>query len=367
MRKTCLHLLFFLFLFFNAISQDLTGNLPLRSPSKKEYNQHFFQLFQKEINIAMPSLGSFMVWKNNALVYEHYFHGCNDSTLFNVKSVTKSVTSALAGIARDRGLLPDLNTPVVDILSEYAPPSKYPPGVWYLEDRLWQDSLKRIMTLRDILTMQTGLSWDDFGATAMGLLFASDPVKYTLEVPFDEEPGRSFNYCSGASVVFGAVLEKLTKINLKSFADTNLFTPIGIKCKRWDTDPMGRYSGATELFLTAQDMMKFGLLYLNNGKSNGKQIIPAFWVKESLAKHADLNSWPVLTTPNGYGYYWWRRKTNGYQAYVASGAGGQIIFIVPKLNMVIVATCLMDDKNRGRTEIKLLHSFIDKVVKATNL
>ena len=348
-------------------SQNLLGKLPYREPSKTEYNSNFFPSLQKEINLAIPSLGSFAVWRHNTLLYEHYFHGCNDTTLFDVKSITKSVTSALGGIIKDKGLLPDLSTPVVDVLTEYAPPKTYPPNIWYQEDKLYQDSLRRMMTLKDILTMQTGLAWDDFGATVWGFLFASDPVKYTLEVPYDEEPGQTFNYCSGASATFGAVLAKLIKSDLKSFADTNLFTPIGITCKRWDTDPMGRNSGATELFLTTQDMMKFGLLYLHNGKANGQQIISESWIKESLAEHATLNKWPVLTTPNGYGYYWWRRKTNGYQAYIASGAGGQLIFIVPKLDMVIVTSCVMNEKNRGRTEIKLLHSFIDRVINETKL
>lgn len=362
---------FFLFLFLSVsiqvYSQSVTDKLPYRQPGKTEYNPNFFPALQKEMNAAIPSLGSFAVWRHNTLLYEHYFHGCSDTTLFNVKSVTKSVTSALGGIAKDKGLLPDLNTPVVDILTEYAPPEKYLTNTWYLEDRLYQDSLRRLMTLKDILTMRTGLAWDDFGATVWGFLFASDPVRYVLEVPFDEVPGQTFNYCSGASAVFGAVLAKLIKTDLKSFADTNLFAPLGISCKRWDKDPMGRYMGATELFLTTQDMMRFGLLYLHNGKANNRQIISESWIKESLAEHAALNAWPVLTTPNGYGYYWWRRKTNGYQAYVASGAGGQLVFIVPKLDMVIVTTCVMNDKNRGRAEIKLLHSFIDRVIRETKM
>jgi CubicO group peptidase (beta-lactamase class C family) len=133
--------------------------------------------------------------------------------------------------------------------------------------------------------------------------------------------------------------------------------------QRWDTDPLGRYSGASESFLTAPDLMKFGLLYLHNGKANGKQVISPSWIKESWEAHATLNKWPVLPHANGYGYYWWRRKTNGYQAYIASGAGGQLICVIPALDMVLVTTCFWNDANRGRVEIKLLHSYIDKVVK----
>ncbi|NOT93953.1 MAG: serine hydrolase [Ferruginibacter sp.] len=344
-------------------SQNINEKLPHRQIEESKYSPQFFLTFQKKINTAIPSLGSFAVWQKEGLVYEHYFHGASDTTQFNIKSITKSITSAIGGIVRDKGLLPDLNTPVVNILTEYAPPALYPHNVWYAEDRLWHDSLRRVMTLKDILTMQTGLAWNDFGATVNGLLFSTDPVRYTLEVPYDEEPGQTFNYCSGASTVFEAVLERLIKTDLKLFADTNLFNPIGIKNKRWDTDPMGRYSGASEMFLTTQELMRFGLLYLHRGNSNGQQIIAESWIKESWAAHAKLNKWPVLPHANGYGYYWWRRKTNGYQAYIASGAGGQLICIIPKLDIVIVTNCFMNDKNRGRMEIKLLHLFIDQVVK----
>ena len=351
-------ILFLLLFLFSCHTKAQSGAAKSTIPA----HQHFFSSFQKEINTAIPSLGSFAVWQHNGLIYEHYFHGGSVNTAFNVKSITKSVTSAIAGIMQDKGLLPELNTPVINILTEFAP-HPYPANVLYSEDRQWNDSLRRIMTLKDLLTMQTGLAWDDFGLNVNAFLLSSDPVKYTMEVPYDEEPGQTFNYCSGASATFEAVLEKLLHSDLKKFADTTLFNRIGISVQRWDTDPVGRYFGASELFLTAPDMMKFGLLYLHNGKADGKQIISESWVKESWQAHATLNKWPVLPHANGYGYYWWRRKSNGFQAFIASGAGGQLICIIPKLEMVLVTTCFMNDANRGRPEIKLLHAFIDKVVK----
>lgn len=345
-------------------AQQFPQKLHYRKPNITEYNPAFFPAFQKEINLAVPSLGSFSVLLHDTLVYEHYFHGATDTTLFNIKSITKSIISAIGGIAKDNGKLPDLNTPVLNILTEYNHPP-YSENVWFASFRTQNDSIRKTLTLQNILTMQTGFEWDDFGPLANAYVSSSDPVKFMFDLPFTDNPGETFNYCSGASSIFGAVLDKVLQTDLKEYANSNLFNPINVTLKRWDTDPTGRYVGASEMYLTTQDLIRFGLLYLKNGKANGKQIISESWIKESLAKHASLDKWPTLINPNGYGYFWWRRKTNGYQAYVASGAGGQLICIIPDLDMVIATTCLFNEKNRGRKEIKLLHSFIDKVVLAT--
>ncbi len=360
-KQLIINLLFMVFT-CGAAAQIAAIKSPFQKKAMPASQSHFFNAFQKQINAAIPSLGSFAVWRHNSIMYQHYFHGASATTPFNIKSITKSICSAIAGIIKNKGLLPDLNTPVVNILTEYAP-RVYPPDVWYREDRLWHDSLRRIMTIKDILTMQTGLAWSDFGPTVDAFLLSPDPVKYTMEIPYDEAPGYTFNYCSGASATFEAVLERVLKSDLKLFADSNLFTPAGISVNSWQTDPTGRYCGASELFLTMPDLMKFGVLYLHNGIANGKQLIPQSWIKESWQAHATLNKWPVLPNANGYGYYWWRRKSNGYQAYIASGAGGQLICIIPSLDMVLVTTCFMNERNRGRPEIKLLHHYIDRVVK----
>jgi hypothetical protein len=352
-------------LFSNKVqSQQFNQKLPYRKPNKTAYSPNFFPAFQKEINLAVPSLGSFVVLRHDTLVYEHYFHGATDTTLFNTKSITKSIISAIGGIAKDNGKLPDLNTPVLNILSEYNHPP-YPGNVWFASSRAEDDSIRKTLTLQDVLTMQTGFEWDDFGPLADAYVSSSDPVRFMLDLSFNDNPGETFNYCSGASSIFGAVLDKVLKTDLKEYANSNLFNPINVTLKKWDTDPTGRYVGASEIYLTTQDLIRFGLLYLKNGKANGKQIISESWIKESLAKHATLDKWPTLINPNGYGYFWWRRKTNGHQAYIASGAGGQLICIIPALDMVIATNCFFNEKNRGRIEIKLLHSFIDKVVSAT--
>jgi CubicO group peptidase (beta-lactamase class C family) len=316
---------------------------------------------------SIPSLGSILVWQNNKIVCEEYFNGANDNTSFKVKSVTKSVVSALAGIANDYKLLPDLKTPVFDLFPEYATDLTKKQNIGFTELIRENDSLKRKITLRDLITMQTGYLWDDNSPLSSRVFnSSSDPVRSTLDLPFEDFPGTKFKYCTPASHIIGVVVSKSVKGNLKEFADTALFKPIGVTITSWSNDPLGRTMGGTELSMKSTDMIKFGLLYLNEGKVNDKQIISKSWIQESTSEQVKLNEWDVLPGANGYGYYWWRRKTNGHQAFVASGYGGQLICVIPDLQMVIVTTCFVNEKNRGRSEIKRLHGFIDKIVKALN-
>jgi len=321
----------------------------------------------KKAHDSIPSLGSILVWQNNKIVCEEYFNGANDSTNFKIESVTKSVVSALAGIANDYKLLPDLKTPVFNLFPEYATDFTKNKNIGFTELIRANDSLKRKITLSDLMTMQTGYLWDDNSPLSSRVFnSSSDPVRSTLDLPFEAFPGTIFKYCTPASHVIAVVVSKSVKGNLREFADTALFKPIGITITSWSSDPLGRTMGGTELSMKSTDMIKFGLLYLNEGKANGKQIISKSWIKESTSEQVILNEWDVLPGANGYGYYWWRRKSNGHQVFVASGYGGQLICVIPDLKMVIVTTCFVDERNRGRSEIKRLHGFIDKIVKASN-
>lgn len=302
----------------------------------------------KRANDSIPSLGSILVWEGNSVVYEEYFNGANAETNFNVKSVTKSVVSALAGIANDRGLMPDVNTSVLKILPEYDNDTMF---------------FKKKLSLKDLLTMQVGISWDDNNPPTDK---TTEYLKLYLNTPFETAPGTKFRYSTPGSHLLGVAVAKCVKSNLRVFADTVLFNHIGVKVTDWPEDKLGRSFGGSELRLKSNDMLKFGLLYLNEGKVNDKQIISKSWIQESTSEQVVLNEWDVLPGANGYGYYWWRRKVNGHQAYVASGYGGQLICVIPDLKTVIVTTCFVNEKNRGRSEIKRLHGFIDQIVKASN-
>lgn len=317
----------------------------------------------KEANDSIPSLGSVLVWQNSEMVLEEYFNGATSSTDFKVKSVTKSVVSALAGIALDHKLLPDLNTRVFNLFPEYATDFTKNKNIGFPELIRDNDALKREITLKNLLTMQTGYLWEDSNPLSSRVFnSSSDPVRSTFDLPFETTPGTTFNYCTPASHVMGVVVSKSVGGNLKEFADTALFSKIGVTVTSWSNDPLGRTMGGTELSMKATDMIKFGLLYLNEGKMNGKQVISKLWIQESTSEQVILNEWDVLPEANGYGYYWWRRKTNGHQVFVASGYGGQLICVIPDLQMVITTTCFDNDRNRGRSEIRRLHEFIDRIV-----
>ncbi|MGI9582163.1 serine hydrolase domain-containing protein [Chryseobacterium sp. RRHN12] len=329
----------------------------------KELPKEFTDRFTKEINDSIPSLGSFIVSQNDRIIYEQYSHGAGKETVFSIKSVTKSIVSVLAGIAKDKNLLPNLNTPVLKILPEYNVSRSSFKNISNIEGKVLHDSIRNTLTLKNLLTMQGGFDWVENSKISTAMSFSGDPVKFVLDLPFEEYPGTVFNYNSGESHLFGAALAKIVKTSLKQFATENLFRPLKMNVSQWDTDSMNRNLAGSELFMKPEDMLKFGLMILNNGKLGGRQIVSQKWIQESTAEHVKLDSWDVMPDANGYGYYWWRRKTNGHQAFVATGYGGQLICVIPDLKTVIVTTCFLNDKNRGRTEIKRLHYFIDKVTK----
>ena len=317
-------------------------NAPLSAQKLKELTS-----ITKEAYDSIPSLGSILVLKDNNLVCEEYFNEANAETNFNMFSVTKSVISALAGIAHDKGLLPDVNTPVLKTLPQYDTDTS---------------SHKKMMTFKHLLSMQSGILWHDNNPPK---LINDDQITTYLQQPIECAPGTKFRYSSTESHCVAVALSACVKTDLKTFGDSTLFNYLGIEISKWPNDKQGRRLGGSELRLKPKDMIKFGLLYLNEGKVNDKQVISKSWINESTSEQAILNEWDVLPGANGYGYYWWRRKTNGHQAFVATGFGGQLICVIPDLKMVIVTTCFANDKNRGRSEIKRLHGFIDKIVKAS--
>ena len=339
--------------------------IAVKSQTKNEsqLNEAFFESFTHRINDSIPSLGSMLISQENNLIYEQYFNGANKETEFNVKSVTKSITSVLAGIAKNKNLLPELNTPVMKILPEYNISRTKFKNTANIESKTTFDSIRNTVTINHLLTMRGGFTWVENSDISRAMGNSSDPVKFTLELPFEEYPGDTFNYNTGETYIFGAVLSKVVKTNLKKFGDDNLFKPLNINVSRWDTDVMNRNLAGSELYLKSIDMLKFGQLILNNGKLGNKQIVSQKWLEESTSEQVKLDNWDVMPNANGYGYYWWRRKTNGHQAFVATGYGGQLICIIPDLKMVIVTTCLLNDKNKGRIEIKKVHSFIDEITK----
>ncbi len=256
-----------------------------------------------------------IVIRNGHLILECYRHPYGPDTLHNLKSVSKSVSSALVGIALEKGVIKDLETPVCEYFPQHFP-----------EDC---DPRKRQITLRHLLTMTAGTGIDE-NSPMMGFLFRSpDWVKTAIAWDLADDPGTTFKYSTPLTHIMSGVLTEASGVDLLEFADEHLFGPLGFGEVQWTQGPKGYRFGGAELFMRPRDMARFGQLFLDGGSWNGEQLIDPEWVAESTR-----NQLP-RSMGREYGYWWWMGRKDGYQA---QGWGGQKIRVWPEQKMVVVET-----------------------------
>jgi CubicO group peptidase (beta-lactamase class C family) len=246
--------------------------------------------------------------------------------LHETRSATKTFISALTGIAIDKGYIKNTDETVLSFFPEYSIKNN-------------SEAKKRI-TIENLLTNQSGLDCDITNPKSEGhenkMNNSDDWVKFTLDLPMIENAGNIGRYCSGTTIVAGRIIEKQTKMTLPEFAKQTLFKDLGIKNYVWNFKP-DKSSTETicEVFLNSRDMAKFGLLFLNKGRWNDKQVISTDWVRQSLSKHSVIQG-------VDYGYFWWIKYLDAdgvrYFGKAAQGNGGQKIFIWEEQNMVTVIT-----------------------------
>jgi CubicO group peptidase (beta-lactamase class C family) len=263
------------------------------------------------------SLYSLLVIRHGYLVSETYFRSETVDSRREIYSCTKSFVSTLVGIAIDKGYIDGVNHRVMDFFPGLTPENP--------------DARKDGMTLDDLLTMRSGLDWDESDSGIMGLYRSADWVKAVLDNPLKEQPGSVFRYCSGCSHVLSAIVQNVTGANTREFAEKNLFGPLGISGAIWDSGSAGVPIGGWGLHITPRDMAKLGYLYLRNGMWDGQQIVSADWVKIATQTHAQ-----VPDDPLDYGYQWWTYPA--LAAYSALGRYGQTILVIPRLDLVVVTT-----------------------------
>ncbi len=279
-------------------------------------------------------IDSVTIIRHGYLVWDAYARWNGRDTKYDLHSCTKSFTSALVGIAIDQGYIKSLDQPVLSFF-----PGRSVANL---------DARKQAMTLEHLLTMRDGLDWGEnsigvdpapTGDELLRMKQAGDWVQFVLDRPMAAEPGTRWNYNTGASHLLSAILQEATGQTALEFASEHLFGPLGISSMTWETERQGRNAGGTSLRLTTGDMAKFGYLYLNEGRWNGQQIVPAAWVRDSTTSR-----YPTFETYYGnlaYGYQWWIIPWAGY--YSAIGAHGQYIFVLPKQDMVVVFTSNLAD------------------------
>ncbi len=271
------------------------------------------------------AIHNLLIIRNGSLVTEAAFYPSRKDARHVVNSCTKSVTSALVGIALGEGLIGDVNDPVLGYFPERTIAAV--------------DARKRALTIRNLLMMTAGMEWTEDGnygspSDSWRLLWDSpDQVGYVLDRPMKEVPGTAFYYNTGASHVLSAIIQKATGKTALEFAREKLFSALGIADVTWDADTNGVTVGGAGLYLRPVDLAKFGLLYLNRGKWGDRQIVPEEWVDESTSR---LIATPYgLAGRYGYGYQWWMNDFGGYSA---RGYGGQYLFVLPRRGLVAVFT-----------------------------
>lgn len=295
----------------------------------------------------LPKLRSLLVFHRDTLRRERYFNGARAEQPANIKSASKSVISALVGIAMARGDLRDVHQP----LSELLP-----------AETRGLDSSRRAITIEDLLTMRAGLqstSFEQYGA----FVSSRNWVRHVLARPVVAPRGEDgpMIYSTGSTHLLSAVLTRNTGQSTWAFARKSL-APLGIRLRAWTTDPQGVFFGGNEMRMTPREMLAFGRLYLDGGRApDGTQLLPRAWIDSSWVKRT-TSGW----SGNAYGYGWWIREAYGHPVYFAWGYGGQFIFVVPSASMVVVATSDPTPERRDGAHLDAVHDLVDALLAPTD-
>ncbi|MBW7477568.1 beta-lactamase family protein [Paenibacillus oenotherae] len=266
-----------------------------------------------------------------------------------VYSCTKSILSALIGIALAQGRIESVEQPLSD---------------YFEEIRLSADERKRAIKLKHLLTMTPGMDWPDFDKPYWSMKRREDWISYILAQPMAHEPGEAFTYNSGGSHLLSAVLTKATGMSAFEYAQRELFSKLGFRKPRWNSSG-GISEGGAGLHLSSLDMAKFGQLYLQRGNWNGEQLLPESWVELSTKFHHKglLHYEPPIF--GEYGYHWWlsdKAHNGAADCFFAKGYGGQYIFVVPSMELVAAIRKEPEGKSKAMLSKKLFFEQILSVL-----
>ena len=284
------------------------------------------QIVTKIVNGTYPGVHSVLLYQSGRLVMEEYFYDYDANRQQQLRSATKSVVGALAGIAIDHGALA-LDTKALDVLklARIANP----------------DPRKAEITVRDFLTMRSGLACNDHSNDSPGretvLDDRPDWIQAMFDLPQISDPGKAGFYCSGGVAVVGRLVERSTNTYLPDYASRYLFKPLGVRSTdwTWNYDLTAKNRDFAQIHLRPRDMLKLGILYADGGIWHGRRVISKAWVEASLRAQSTVDN-------TDYGYFWWRPwlNVNGAHVYLnaAQGNGGQKIYVLPAYHLVAVFT-----------------------------
>ena len=288
-----------------------------------------------------------VIARSGAIVHEWYLSEHTATVPHDLRSATKSITSALFGIALDLGHIDSIDDPVCPLFETLA---GYPVG----------SGQKSGITARHLLTMSAGWDCDDSRLSSEGnenyMYRQRDWVRFILGLDLVSRPGDRYSYCNGDVVVLGEVIRLATGGPVDLFAHRHLFGPLGITSYEWSYTPAGQVDNGGHLFLTPRDMAKIGQLFLQQGTWKDDQLISADWVEESTAHQ--------ITTDgrSEYGYLWWRRSfesaSRTVETFYASGNGEQFIFVVPSIDLVVSFTGRNYNSAESSQPLEMMSKFI---------
>jgi CubicO group peptidase (beta-lactamase class C family) len=290
----------------------------------------------------VPRLHSLLVSHRGTLVLERYFNHRRATQHVNVKSVSKSVISALVGIAIEQQHIPSVREPIAS----------------YFPDALRGDAnaAKRAISVEDLLTMRSGLA-STSGRNYGAWVTSKNWVRYVLRRELETPPGAEMEYSTGNSHLLSAILTIATKKSTWQYAQEVLARPMGFSLARWPRDPQGIYFGGNDMLFTPRQLVTFGELYLQRGRHGDRQVVPPRWVDDSFVPRGQSDFNDQL-----YGYGWWMREFAGEQAYFAWGFGGQYVFVIPRLQLVVVTTSSTATGEERRGHRRTIFGLLEDVI-----
>lgn len=322
------------------------------SPESQGMSSDILYDMYQEITKRDLNFHHILILRNGKIVSEAHYYPYGADDLHIVNSITKDFTSALIGIATDEGLIGSVEDTVVDYFKEWK--------IANLSDN------KSKLTVENLLTMTAGMNWIEAGnygdnSDTYTQMWQSDSqIQFVLDREIKEIPGSKFYYNTGASHLLSGILTQVTGKSAFEYAKEKLLNPLGIQKLFWSADNQGVSSGGSRLFIAPIDLAKFGMLYLNKGTFQSKQIISEKWIKSSTSKHIDTPH--GLAGQSGYGYQWWMNPFGGYSG---RGYAGQYLFILPEQNIVAVFMGSMGDDFYAPEQ--LMRNYVLKAVLSDNV
>jgi CubicO group peptidase (beta-lactamase class C family) len=337
-----------------------------RAPAANTSPEPFAPGAVHEAASALPRLHSLLVSRGGEVVFERYYNGTRPDRPANIKSASKSVISSLVSIAVERKLIPSVDTPI---------------STWFPELMEIAPASRRRITVENLLEMRSGLE-STSGRNYGPWVLSRNWVRHALSRPMFADPGAVMEYSTGNTHLLSAILTKAAGMSTWQFANEVLARPLGFTLPQWPRDPQGIYFGGNDMLMTPRQLLAYGELYLYKGRVGDRQIVPARWVERSCDGRArefrpgerrgqrpriDADGVPDPPDPmrdRQYGYGWWVHEIGGADTCFAWGYGGQYVFVLPALEMVIVTTASPDVSEERRGHRREMFDILSRLIVA---